>query len=127
VGLVVVDATKGYVTEYLAGRVTQFRLDHFEKKTVATGLKHPEGIALLPDGRLAVAEVGRHRLVAVDPVTGTSAVMADNLPVGLASPAGDKDPYTITDIAAAPDGALYVSADVSRTILKVTLRPAPAK
>ena len=127
VGMVIVDATRGYVTENGAGRVTMFRLDRFETTTIASGLKHPEGIALLPDGRLAVAEVGQRRLVAVDPKTGKREVMADNLPVGLVSPTGEGDPYTITDITAAPDGALYVSADVSDTVLKVTLRPQAQK
>ena len=51
--------------------------------------------------------------------------MADDLPIGLVSSAGDKDPYTVSDVAAAPDGALYISADVARTILKVTPRPKP--
>ena len=127
VGLVIVDATRGYVTEYLAGRVSMFHMDHYEKTTVVSGLRHPEGIARLPDGRLAVAEVGLRRLIAVDPATGRIEVMADKLPVGLASTAGDKDPYTVTDVTAAPDGALYVSSDVDHTILKVTLRPPPKK
>ena len=127
VGLVIADATTGYVTENAAGRVTLFRTDRFEKTTVVSGLKRPEGMALMADGRLAVAEVGLHRLIAVDPATGMIEVMADKLPIGLASPAGDKDPYTITDVTAAPDGALYMSADVADTVLKVTVRPPPKK
>jgi glucose/arabinose dehydrogenase len=127
VGLVIADATKGYVTEYRAGRVTMFRLDRFEKSTVVSGLKQPEGIALLADGRLAVAEVGNRRLIAADPATGKITVMTDPLPLGLPPPAGQKEPYTVTDVAVGPDGALYVSADVDRTVLKVTPRPGPPK
>jgi sugar lactone lactonase YvrE len=124
VGLVVADATRGYVTEELGGRVTMFRLDRFEKATVASGLDHPEGIALLPDGRLAVAEVGKRRLLAVDRETGAIEVMVDNLPVGLPSPLGAGDPYTVTDVATAPGGAIFVSADVDRTVLRLTPRAA---
>ncbi len=127
VGLAVVDATKGYVTEYHAGRVTQFRLDRFEKTIVTSHLNHPEGIALMGDGRLAVVEVGLRRLIAIEPITGKFEVLAADLPIGLVSPAGDRDPYTVSDVAAGPDGALYVSADIGRTILKVTLRPPPKK
>lgn len=127
VGLVIVDATKGYVTENAAGRVTMFRLDRFEQATVLAGLKRPEGMALMADGRLAVAEVGLRRLIAVDPATGKIEVMADSLPVGLESPTGENDPYTITDVTAAPDGALYISADVADTVLKVTVRAQPQK
>lgn len=127
VGLVVVDATKGYVTETRAGRVTEFRLDRFETKEIASGLKQPEGIALLGDGRLAVAEVGLRRLVAIDPKTGDIEVMADNLAIGLAADTAGGEPHTITDVAAAPDGTLYLSADVDRTVMRVTPRPATTK
>lgn len=124
VGLIVVDATKGYVTEADGGRVTLFYMDHYETRTVAKGLRQPEGIALLADGRLAVAEVGARRLIAVDPEGGAIEVMADNLPVGLASPRDDADPYSVTDVAVAPGGGIFVSADLDRTVLTVTRRAA---
>jgi glucose/arabinose dehydrogenase len=125
VGIAVADATKAYVTETRAGRVTSFGMDRFEKFTVASGLKRPEGIALLNDGRLVVAEVGLRRLIAIEPASGKIEVLADELPIGLTSAQGDSDPYTITDVTAAPDGALYVSADIHRTVLKVVPRPQP--
>jgi sugar lactone lactonase YvrE len=124
VGIVIADATQGYVTENRAGRVTRFRLDAFEKSTVARGLKNPQGITLMPDGRLAVAEVGRRRLIAIDPRSGVIEVMADNLPLEPA-PAGDAaDPHAVTDVAAAPDGTLYLTSGFGRTVLKVTRRAA---
>jgi streptogramin lyase len=125
VGLVVVDATRGYVTEMLGGRVTEFRLDRFETKPVAKGLDRPEGLALLPNGRLLVAEVGLRRLVSVDPATGKVEVMADNLPIGLESAAGATDANAVTDVVAAADGRIFMSADIDRTILRVMPRPAP--
>lgn len=126
-GIVVVDATRGYVTEYRAGRVTEFRLDRFENRVVAKGLQRPEGLALLADGRIAVAETGLRRLVAVDPAKGRLEVMADNLPVGLDPGTGADDPYSLTDVAAGPDGTLYVSSDMDGTVLRVTPRPQPAR
>lgn len=35
-----------------------------------TGLRHPGGLDLLPDGRLVVADTGNHRIVVVDPASG---------------------------------------------------------
>ncbi|MBM4196821.1 MAG: hypothetical protein FJ197_06945 [Gammaproteobacteria bacterium] len=122
VDLVIVDATRGYVSEVNAGRVSEFRLDRYERRSVASGLDRPEGIALLPDGRIAVAETGARRIVAVDPRNGRIQVLADNLPIGLESPGGPGDPYSISDLATGPDGTLYLSADRDRTLLRVTPR-----
>jgi len=55
---------------------------------VAEDLKMPEGIALSPDGKLIVAEVGAKRLVQIDPASGTVAEIAGNLPIGLAAAPG---------------------------------------
>jgi hypothetical protein len=127
VGIAVVDATRGYVSEYRAGRITEFRTDRFETRVVAKGLKQPEGIAILADGRIAVAETGLRRLVAVEPGKGRIEVMADNLPIGLDPGTGTGDPYSVTDVAAGTDGTLYLSSDMDGTVLRVTLRPAPPK
>jgi glucose/arabinose dehydrogenase len=123
VGIAVGDATRGYVTESRAGRVSEFRLDRYEVTVVADGLDRPEGIALLADGRLAVAEVGLRRLVAVDPESGDVTLLADNLPISTPADAGDDGTAAITDVATAPDGTLFVSADLDRTVLRVTPRP----
>ena len=58
-----------YVTEAFAGHVS--RVDtNGEKTVIAKDLKMPEGIALAPDGKLIVAEVGAKRLIAIDPKSG---------------------------------------------------------
>ncbi len=122
VDLVIVDATRGYVSETLGGRITEFRLDQYSKRTIADGLDRPEGIALLPSGAIAVAEVGARRVVAIDPETGQRTVMADNLPIGLDSPGGTGDPYAISDLATAGDGTLFLSTDRDRTVLRLSPR-----
>ena len=49
----------------------------------------PEGIAVAPDGKLVVAEVGAKRIVSIDPKDGTITEIAANLPIGLpAAPGG---------------------------------------
>lgn len=119
VGLVVADATLGYVTEARGGRLTSFRMDRFERSTVADGLDRPEGIARMGDGRLAVLEAGSRRLIAVDPATGATELLADNLPIA-AAPGEQADHATapVSGLAAAADGTLYASLGGHRSIWK---------
>lgn len=118
VALVVASATTAYVSEQEAGRITRFALRTGERSTVAENLSQPEGIALLADGRLVVAETGLRRIVAIDLTSGRREVLAANLPIGTASGNG-----AITDVAVGPDGALYASAGTDRSVLKLSRRP----
>ena len=78
----VVGGAKGevYVTEAFAGQVSKVE-SNGEKTVVAKDLKMPEGIALTPDGKLIVAEVGAKRLVQIDPQNGNLTEIAANLPI----------------------------------------------
>lgn len=116
VSIVVASAVTAYVSERNAGRITRFSLRSGERAIVATDLARPEGIALLPDQRIAVAETGARRIVAIDPKTGAREVLAENLPVS-------DDPWTVTDVAVGSDGAIFVSSDLERTIYRLTRRP----
>ena len=122
-GLAVADATTAYVTEALGGRLTLFRLDRFEKKTLAEGLARPEGLTRMRDGRLAVVETGLRRLIAVNPDNGKVEVLVDNLPVGALNADGTADSRAVADVAAVPDGSLLVSGNADRSLLRVTPRP----
>ena len=84
-----VGGTKGdvYVTEAFAGQVSKVE-SNGEKTVIAKDLKMPEGIAMAPDGRLIVAEVGARRIVAIDAKSGTVSEIAANLPIGLAAAPG---------------------------------------
>jgi hypothetical protein len=128
VGLVVADATLGYVTEARGGRVTSFRLDRFEKATVVAGLSRPEGIARMSDGRLAVLEAGSRRLIAVDPATGATELLAGNLPIA-ATPGEQADHATaaVSGLAAAADGTLYASVSGDRSIWKFAPQTQPQR
>jgi glucose/arabinose dehydrogenase len=118
VGVVVSSATTAYVTERAAGQVTRFALRTGEHAVVATGLDHPEGLARLDEHRLVVAEAGAKRVVAVDTRDGALEVLADNLPFG-----DETTPDAVADVAVAPDGTIYVSSDLERTVFKLTRRP----
>src|SRR5437868_818593 len=88
VGLVAGPNDAVYVTEAFAGQVSKIGING-ERVVVAKDLKMPEGIALGPDGKLIVAEVGAQRLIQIDPATGTVTEIAGNLPIGLpAAPGG---------------------------------------
>lgn len=117
VGIVMGDGPAGFVTERAAGQITEFSLRSAERRVVARGLDQPEGMALLPDRRLVVADTGERRVVAVDPQSGDMQMLADNLPIG-----DTAAPDIVTGVAVGPDGAIYVSSDIERTVLKLTPR-----
>ena len=87
---------------------------------IASGLKMPEGIALAPDGRLIVAEVGAKRIVAIDPSTGTITEIAGNLPIGLAGAPGGLPTNIPTGVGVGASGTIYVSSDIENSIYKIT-------
>ncbi|QDE89786.1 gluconolaconase [Myxococcus xanthus] len=107
-----------YVTEVRSGKVTRVRLSDGARRTVATGLKAPEGIALHPDGGLIVAEVGRKRLVRIDAATGRVTVLASGLRIGLPESEGLPPGYIPTGVAVGASGILYVTSDIESALYR---------
>ncbi|WAM29282.1 SMP-30/gluconolactonase/LRE family protein [Myxococcus sp. NMCA1] len=107
-----------YVTEVRSGKVTRVRLSDGARRTVATGLKAPEGIALHPDGGLIVAEVGRKRLVRIDAATGRVTVLASVLRIGLPESEGLPPGYIPTGVAVGASGTLYVTSDIESALYR---------
>jgi sugar lactone lactonase YvrE len=107
-----------YVTEVRSGRVTRVRLSDGARRTVATGLRAPEGIARHPDGGLIVAEVGRKRLVRIEPATGRSTVIASGLRIGLPESKGLPPGYLPTGVAVGSSGTIYLSSDVESALYR---------
>jgi sugar lactone lactonase YvrE len=101
-----------------SGRVTRVRLSDGARRTVAKGLKAPEGIARHPDGGLIVAEVGRKRLVRIDPATGRSTVLASGLRIGLPESEGLPPGYLPTGVAVGRSGTIYLSSDVESALYR---------
>ncbi len=114
-----VSGNMAFVTEAVAGQVTRVNIDTGEKAVVARGLNMPEGIALMKDGTLVVAEVGARRLVAIGK-DGVAREIAGNLPIGLPAPAGMPPTYTPTGVAVGGSDAIYVTSDADNSILKIT-------
>jgi glucose/arabinose dehydrogenase len=90
------------------------------KTVVAKDLKMPEGIALAPDGKLVVAEVGAKRVISIDPQNSAVTELAGNLPIGLAGAPGGLPTNIPTGVGIGASGAIYVSSDVENAIYKLT-------
>ena len=112
------DAPGVYVTEARSGKVTRVRLSDGARRTVAAGLKSPEGLAVDRSGGLVVAEVGRKRLVRIDPATGRTTVIASGLPIGLPEVPGSFAGYLATGVAVGPSGAIYMTSDVEGALYR---------
>ncbi len=109
-----------YVTEFLAGKVTKVDLKTGGKQTVATGLRGPKGLAVKPDGSLLVVNVGTRELLQIDPATGAMRPLAQNLAVGLHVPTGFLPAFTLSGVAVAASGNIYVTSDIDNVIYKLS-------
>jgi streptogramin lyase len=121
VGMVAASGDAVYVTEAFAGQVSKVETNG-ERTVIAKDLKGPEGIALSPDGKLIVAEVGAKRLVQIDPASGTVTEIAGNLPIGLPAAPGGLPSNIPTGVGVGASGVIYFSSDVENAIYKVTKR-----
>ncbi len=110
-----------WITGHADGTVSGIDLASGARTVIASGLKGPEGLARLPDGKLAVAEVGRRRVVIVDPNSGQISVAAADLPIGYELGGAGPAPALLTGVAATADGAIYVTGDADNSLLR--LRP----
>jgi sugar lactone lactonase YvrE len=120
VGLSWADAsqTAVYVAESLTGSITRIALaTNQARTTVVEGLAQPEGITLMADGRVAVVETGKQRLIAVDPASGAIEVLATGLPVGHPAANTPAPVHLPSGVAQGSDGTLYISGDRNNSIL----------
>jgi DNA-binding beta-propeller fold protein YncE len=82
--------------------------------------KMPEGIALAPDGKLIVAEVGAKRIIEIDPANGNVTEIAGNLPIGLAAAPGGLPTNIPTGVGVGASGTIYFSSDIENAIYQST-------
>jgi len=108
------------VSEAGAGTVLRINITTGEKQILAQGLSQPEGLALLPGGKIAVAEVGMRQLIVIDPATGSRVVVGDKLPIGRMFTRAPGPVYLPTGVAADETGAIYIACDADNSVLKFT-------
>jgi sugar lactone lactonase YvrE len=119
VGMASASKDSVYVTEAFAGIVSKIETNG-TRTVVAKDLKMPEGIAVAPDGKLVVAEVGAKRLVSIDPQSGAVTEIAGNLPIGMPAAPGGLPSNIPTGVGVGETGTIYFSSDVENAIYKVT-------
>ena len=83
----------------------------WSKRRVRDGLAMPEGISVSAAGKLLVMEVGKQRLLEIDPVDGATRTLAEGLPVGLPALEGLPPTGVFNDVVEAANGDLFFTAD----------------
>lgn len=106
-----------YVTEVMAGVVSRIELATGQEKVIASGLRTPKGMGVMPDGKLAVVEAGTRQVVLIDPASGAIKPVATGLAVGY--PPGGPPPGRLTGLAVSKSGAIYVAGDIENVIYKI--------
>lgn len=114
-----------YASDWATGTVYQLVADSetlAEPMVVGQGLAFPEGLAIAPDGTLLIVETGTRDLVALDPATGETRVVADGLAVEPPPPQGFPMPPTFwfNGVAAADDGTVYVGGRADNVVYRYT-------
>ena len=83
-------------------------------------MNKPEGISIGESGRVLVAEAGSQTVIAVDIATGERATIAEDIPMGLEMTPQFPPMGVPTGVVAASDGSLFVSADITDSIWRVS-------
>lgn len=109
-----------YISEALAGQISHVDLDTGERTVIATGLAQPEGLDVLADGRIVVAEVGARAVSIVDPATGAIERIAENLEIGLPAAGPVPEPNLMTGVAVSYTGEIFVTSDLRTAIYRLT-------
>lgn len=113
--LVLGDNNVLYVAESTAGRIAKVDVDSGKLSEVISGLGAVRAIAVAPDKTL-IALISDGQLLAIDPSTKKSTVIAKNLPVGYLT-----EPYPRSGgLAVGHDGTIYIAADKESAIYRIT-------
>lgn len=109
-----------YISEVFGGMISRVNINTGQKTVVVSGLKFPEGIDVAPDGKIIVAEVGKKRLIAVNPKNGAIDEIAGQLNVGLPPYPGFVPSQVPTGVGVSSNGTIYMSSDIENAVYKFT-------
>ncbi len=108
-----------YATDVLKGQLLEID-DDGDIDIIAEGLDRPEGFDVAADGSIVLAEVGKQRIVRIDPNSGEVTEIARNLAIGLAPAQGTPPGYIQTGVAVSAAGNIYVTSDLNTAVYKIT-------
>ena len=109
------DAGRLLVCDTVAGDLVAVPLPDGERRVLASGLRSPWDALVLADGRIAIAEAGLHRIVAVPGAGGPVEVLAGSRAEGLRDgPAQDAHLAQPSGLTAIADGSIaFADSEVS--------------
>lgn len=113
------DEDSFYATDVLKGQLLEID-DDGDIDIIAEGLDRPEGFDVAADGSIVLAEVGKQRIVRIDPNSGEISEIARNLAIGLAPAQGTPPGYIQTGVAVSATGNIYVTSDLNTAVYKIT-------
>ena len=109
-----------YLSKIDEGQLLRINLKSGKQSVVTGGLLQPEGFDVAPDGTVVLAEVGKKRIIRIDPKTGEISEVARNLAIGYPSAIGSPAVFITTGVGVSDSGAIYVSSDLNTAIYKIT-------
>ena len=109
------DADRLLVCDTVSGELVAVALPSGERSVLASGLRSPWDALVLPDSRIAVAEAGLHRIVAIPANGGEAEVLAGSRAEGLRDgPARDAHLAQPSGLTLLDDGAVaFADSEVS--------------
>ncbi|MBM3513405.1 MAG: hypothetical protein FJX59_06790 [Alphaproteobacteria bacterium] len=123
VGIAVESPGSVLITEHEVGAITRVTLADGHKEEVFNALHRPEGLAVIDNDRIAVANVGAGEIVAVNLKTSKKVVLASGLDFGVSAVRAPVSVGLPTGIAVSSDGSIFFSEDQRNAISKIVLAP----
>ena len=85
---------------------------------IASGLSHPEGLAVDADGNLLVVESGAQRLAKINLTSGEKTVLVDGLALGAIGVPGYPPTWIFNGVTVGSTGHIYVTGDIANVVYR---------
>ena len=119
-GLTMTDDNIAFVTDATEGTVSSIDIRTGKVDTISREFKMPEGIAILPNGNLAVVDSSTKAVYELDLVSRETNLILTDADIGLAVLPPQPDAWIFNGIASGSDGTLYLPSDVNTSLIALT-------